>query len=729
MSNGKMNFNPKEQTARIAEYERRLKQLAAEKSQLQLYADLINRLSQAKGIDNVSYQIISLLMGTLGGNNITLFYTMDDTWHSMDAFRKVLVLDSAPENDVREVLANTKNVFLDDETDNYVLEADRVGNLSRGTTWIIPLIVEDEAIGAVKMEGMLVVRPDMMDHLKPFINYASLVLKNEIENYSELSTAYDDIKKINTVLSREVDERKKVQKNLLVSEERFKNTFENALVGMCLTTVDNNFLMVNPALCRMLGYKHNDLSGKKISTFTHPDDVALWSREIRTLLDNKVQSAYFETRYIHKSGEVIWASIGTFLFRDVQQEPQYFITHIEDITRRKKMEEDKIVLENQLQKTQKMEAIGILAGGIAHDFNNLLFPIMGMAELLLEDLPQGSLEHENAQQILNAGKRGGDLVKQILAFSRQSKQNKISIRIQQVLKEVFKLTRSTIPSDIEIVLDIQTDCGFVKADPTQIHQIAMNLITNAYHAIEQSGGKIIIHLKETVLETKDLVGSPLNPGKYAMLSVSDSGSGIDTAIRDKIFDPYFTTKERGKGTGLGLAVVYGIVKEHGGDIQIDSKMDKGTTVTVFFPLIENFHKDESVKKDQTLRKGTEQILLVDDEKAIIQIEKQVLERLGYQVTSFTSSLEALEFFSLHPERFDLVVTDMTMPNLSGDQLSKSLILIKPDLPIIICTGFSERMNKKKAEASGIKGFLTKPVSMFEMAKKVRCVLDEQNNIF
>jgi nitrogen-specific signal transduction histidine kinase/ActR/RegA family two-component response regulator len=387
---------------------------------------------------------------------------------------------------------------------------------------------------------------------------------------------------------------------------------------------------------------------------------------------------------------------------------------------------EKIRLESMLSKAQKMEAIGNLAGGIAHDFNNILFPIIGLSEMLLEDLPPDSPEHENAQEILAAGKRGGELVKQILTFSRQSEHQMIPVRIQQVLREVLRLSRSTIPSNIEIRQDIQNDCGRVMADPTQLYQIAMNLITNAYHAVELKGGQISVLLKEVSSENDDLADSVVDPGPYAMLSVADTGCGIDPTFIDKIFEPYFTTKEKGKGTGLGLAVVYGIVKKYGGDIKVYSELEKGTTFNVFIPLIEKDNDTIELTKMEKLEGGTERILLVDDEGSIVKLLKDGLERLGYHVTGRTSSVEALEAFRANPDAFDLVVTDMNMPNMTGDLLARELLSIKPRLPVIICTGFSERMNKEKAKATGIKGFLMKPVVRSELSKMIRTALERKD---
>ncbi len=383
-------------------------------------------------------------------------------------------------------------------------------------------------------------------------------------------------------------------------------------------------------------------------------------------------------------------------------------------------------IHRHIQQTQKMEALGSLAGGIAHDFNNILFPITGMSEMLLEDLTPGSMVHKNAQSILAAGKRGNDLVKQILAFSRQSENRRISIHVQQVLKEAIRFVRATIPADIEIHRDIQADCGPVNADPTQIHQIAMNLITNAFHALEQTGGNIYIGLQEVDRRKEDTDLAPLQPGPYAMITVSDTGCGIEPAVLDHIFEPYFTTKDKDKGTGLGLAVVYGIVQEHGGDIHVYSEVGKGTTVSVFLPVWEKSAETDAVENISDDKTGDEHILVVDDEKTIGQLIRQMLERLGYRVTLRFSSVEALQVFKENPDSFDLVFTDMHMPKMTGERLAAEVIALKPNIPIILCTGFSQKISEENAEALGVKGFLMKPVVKSELARMVRRVLDDAN---
>ncbi len=443
---------------------------------------------------------------------------------------------------------------------------------------------------------------------------------------------------------------------------------------------------------------------KLLDESNKPTGVIVWEGENPI---TKRWSVYYDRAIQWSDGQIVHLQIAT------------------DITELKELQKKQLLTEARLQQAQKMESIGNLAGGIAHDFNNILFPIMGLSELLMEDLPAGSMEHENAQEIFKAGKRGRDLVKQILAFSRQNENQKKPIRVQQVLAEVLKLSRSTIPADIEIHQRIQGDCGLVMADPTQVHQVAMNLITNAYHAVQKTGGKITVRLQQTHVARDDADHNGLTPGQYVVLTVSDDGSGMEKEVMDKIFEPYFTTKPQGKGTGLGLAVVYGIVNDYGGDIQVESRVGEGTTFRVFFPLMRRAFDAQAMEDATVYPGGTEHILLIDDEPSILRYETEMLTRLGYRITSRVNGVEALAAFQDHPNEFDLVITDMSMPNMTGEELARQLILIRFDIPIIICTGFSERIDRKKASEMGVKGFLLKPIVRSKMAKLVRSVIDGQ----
>lgn len=519
-------------------------------------------------------------------------------------------------------------------------------------------------------------------------------------------------------VARDITQRKRAHEALKESEEKYRGIFENSVVGLFQSTPQGRFISVNPTMARMLGYASpeelvSSISDIATQLYVNPQERQRCQQLIGAM--GHVENYKFKVR--RRDNSQIWVSESTRAHVDQDGDIILYEGIVIDITEQKKLEE-------QLRRSQKMESIGNLAGGIAHDFNNLLFPIVGFAELLQEDLHPGSQEYENAREILEAGKRGRDLVKQILAFSRQSERQTKPVRLQQIVTEVLKLGRSTIPANIEIAQHLQSDCGFVMADPTQLHQIAMNLITNAYHAVETTGGEISIQLMETMLGSDDLADTSLEPGHYVRLSVFDTGCGIEPAQIDKIFEPYFTTKEQGKGTGLGLAVVYGIVKEYHGEIKVYSEVGKGTAFHVYLPLMKkSCNEAVSIENMQNYRSDNEQILLVDDEEANVRLIKRNLEHLGYRVTARVNSLEALEAFRANPDAFDLVFTDMTMPNMTGTQLANELTKIRPDIPILLCTGFSECISRDSAEAVGIKGFLMKPVAKSELAYKVREVLD------
>jgi CheY-like chemotaxis protein len=370
-----------------------------------------------------------------------------------------------------------------------------------------------------------------------------------------------------------------------------------------------------------------------------------------------------------------------------------------------------------------MESIGTLAGGIAHDFNNILGAILGYTDVALTDCKLDDRLRGYLEQVYKAGERARDLVKQILTFSRQQEQERKPVLIAPIIKEGIKLLRSSLPTTIKITQNIKDTSIMVLADPTQIHQVVMNLCTNASHAMRERGGVLDIQLVRERIESSG-TSRPLNltAGDYAKLTVSDTGHGIDAAIIDRIFDPFFTTKGPGEGTGLGLSVVYGIVRDHGGVIDVYSEPNKGTTVTVYFPLIET---EELIQErmSELIPGGSERILFIDDEAALVELGRMMLTSLGYRITSRTSGIEALAAFRANPYGFDLVITDMTMPNMRGDDLARELLKIRPDIPIILCTGFSEMISEEKAKNLGIHQFIMKPINRKDLAKAVRDVLD------
>jgi PAS domain S-box-containing protein len=384
-------------------------------------------------------------------------------------------------------------------------------------------------------------------------------------------------------------------------------------------------------------------------------------------------------------------------------------------------------MEERLRQSQKMEAIGTLAGGIAHDFNNILVPILGYGELALTRIAPDTPLAADLRQITRAALRAKDLIQQILAFSRQAPQERKPLRPHLVIKEALKLLRSSLPTTIEIREEIATDCGAILADPIQLHQIVMNLCTNAYQAMRESGGILGVRLFKTSIDKEDskVVSSELTPGDYVQLEVCDTGCGMEHKTMERIFEPYFTTKAKGEGNGLGLSVVHGIVKSYQGQITVYSEPGKGTCFHVYFPLIVEAPALVESVRTSPLPTGSERLLVVDDEEVITTMLKAVLTHLGYQITVTNNSQEALALITDSPAAFDLLITDMTMPQLTGLELTAKALAIRSDLPIILCTGFSELINKEQARAMGIRAYLMKPVSVNELAIAVRKALDEK----
>jgi two-component system cell cycle sensor histidine kinase/response regulator CckA len=409
---------------------------------------------------------------------------------------------------------------------------------------------------------------------------------------------------------------------------------------------------------------------------------------------------------------------------DNQGRVEMVVEHIRDITEQKKMEADRQNYETRLQQIQKMEALGTLAGGIAHDFNNILVAVIGYAELSLGSLTKKSPLYRNLNQILQAGMRARDLVHQILTFSRQEKREPKPIQMGNLVKEALEMLRSTLPSTIEITQHLSPSVENVMADPTQIHQIIINLCTNAAQAMEEDGGQLNIHLAPVDLTARDVSAHPgVQPGSYVKLSVQDTGKGIAPDVIGKIFHPYFTTKDKGKGTGLGLAMVHGIIKSYGGFIDVKSRPGKGTVFHVCIPTIGQLPAHDDPQGGE-LATGKEHILLVDDEPLVIEVLQEMLEMQGYRITTADGSQKALEAFRNAPRDFDLVITDMTMPKLTGDRLSQEIKKIRTDIPIILCTGYSDKLADKSALDFGVQDFMAKPIKQADLVRTVRNVLDK-----
>jgi PAS domain S-box-containing protein len=410
------------------------------------------------------------------------------------------------------------------------------------------------------------------------------------------------------------------------------------------------------------------------------------------------------------------------LFAEMAGDVAFALYNLQQEKDMQKMHDERDRFEAELRQAQKMEAVGALAGGIAHDFNNILTAIMGYAQLTEQDLEKDSTPYKNLQEVLKASHRAGDLVKQILTFSRQATQQLQPVTVKLLIKETLKLLRASLPSTIEIRQDVESEAK-VLSDPTQIHQIMMNLCTNAAYAMRDKGGILEVNLKDLELRAETPPRHPdLKPGKYLLLEVTDTGHGIPPSLMDRIFDPFFTTKEH--GTGMGLPVVHGIVKSLGGAITAYSDVGKGSTFRVYMPSLA---QEEIIEPEGELSipGGKERILFVDDELSIAASATDILQRLGYDVVSKTQAIEALNFFQARPHDFDLVITDMTMPKMTGDELAKEILRIRRDVPVIICTGFSAKLTEEGAKEIGIRAVVMKPFGVGELARTIRQVLDRK----
>jgi PAS domain S-box-containing protein len=503
----------------------------------------------------------------------------------------------------------------------------------------------------------------------------------------------------------------------------YYDLYNQAPVGYVTVTREGLILEANATAAALVEADKRDLAGQPITRFILPADQDVFYHHRRKLLAAGTPQVS-ELRLLKKDGVSFWSELRSTLAKGQDDSPLWRIV-LSDINRRKQMEETNAQLKAHLNQAQKMEAIGTLAGGIAHDFNNILGAILGYAELAREDSPPESTVAHDLEQIITAATRARDLVIQILAFSRQTETESVPLEPAHIVREILKLLRSILPTGIDIQPDIDDETDLIVADPTHIHQILMNLCTNAFHAMEASGGTLFISLRGTVLGKEDLLEeSNVGPGNFMQLSIGDTGPGIPPEIQDKIFDPYFTTKAVGKGTGMGLAIAHGIVQSYGGFIRLHSTPGKGTVFHIFLPTVteHTLQKADSIELPSA---GGERILFVDDEKMLVEMAETMLERMGYSVTARTSSLEALTTFQNQPNAFDLVITDYSMPAMTGMDLALRMLQIRPQLPIILCTGFSSTISEEKARAAGIKGFAMKPVAMKELSALICKVLNKK----
>ncbi|MGD9949134.1 MAG: ATP-binding protein [Desulfobulbus sp.] len=489
----------------------------------------------------------------------------------------------------------------------------------------------------------------------------------------------------------------------------FLSTLNSIPDGVVVMNAFGEIKQANPALCQMFGYVQEDLIGQKQTIlyedngekFRHDDFPTAWCR-----------------RFVRKDGRIFVGETMENNIHDDQGKLLGTLELVRDLSDQLSVIRQQRQLEEQLRQSQKMAAIGTLAGGIAHDFNNLLAAILGYAELAILKLPPGIALQREIRQILKAGGKASELVNQILAFSRKETTKRILLQPGVLLKEVVKLLRGTIPSTITIHERIAATDRVILANPTQLHQVVMNLCTNAFHAVEDEGGEIILSLEPVI---KTMPESQVER-EWIRISVTDNGCGIDPANIGRIFEPYFTTKPSGKGTGMGLAVVHGIVESHEGRVEVETVQGKGTRVEVYFPVVTGIETQQAQYESQSLVGGNESILIVDDEQMVADYLKCFLEQLGYKITVCNDGNTALMTFENDPHGFDVVITDQTMPGKTGFEIARTMLTLRPDLPIILCSGYSSALSPERVTKAGICEFMMKPVSLHDLAPVIRSVL-------
>jgi PAS domain S-box-containing protein len=497
------------------------------------------------------------------------------------------------------------------------------------------------------------------------------------------------------------------------AEQPYRTLMETMSEGALTIATDGTILYCNQRFAEMLMAPLNKIIGSSFQEMLPSDD----RRAFKALLDAcEKENCRGEYRLTAFGGPEVPVYVSISALR--LQGAEGFCIVATDLTEQRS-------LEQQIRQSQKMEALGTMAGGIAHDFNNLLAAIIGFTELLQEDLPLETPGYQWVTRVMEASMRGRDLVKHILTFSRKGEQEKRPLRVSSIIKESVNLLRAAMPTTISINVNVRSESALILADPVQIQQVVVNLCTNASYAMQEKGGALDVELSDFNVSPSDPNPYGIEPGLYMRLMVRDTGTGIPADIKDRIFDPFFTTKTRGRGTGLGLSVVMGIVKQSGGYITVESEPGKGSTFAVYFPKVTGGPIADMTHREEEVPTGSERILFVDDEEVLLLLGEQNLTKLGYKVTCRNGGEEALALVREDPSRFDLVITDQTMPEMTGVELAKNILEIRPDMPIILCTGFSHLVDSDSAKEAGIRGFAMKPLTKREIAGTIRKVLDER----
>ncbi len=519
------------------------------------------------------------------------------------------------------------------------------------------------------------------------------------------------------VMAQDITERKRAELALQTSEKRFKALFEQAAVGVALLdATTGQFVQINQRFCEFLGRTAPEMLALTFHEVTHPADLERGVTLTEQIKSGLIREFTQEKRYLKKDGTPLWATLTVSPLWATGETPDYFIAVAQDVGERKR-------LEDQIRQAQKMEAVGTLAGGIAHDFNNLLAAICGYTELSQLTLEGNAEVRAHLEAIRKTSHRATNLVRQILTFSRQQTVERRPIQLLPVLAEALTLLRATIPSTIEFETSLPSNAPTVLADPTQVHQMLVNLGTNAWHAMKNQPGRLRVTLERCEVDaTHAATQARLRPGLYARVSVSDTGSGMTEAIQRRIFEPFFTTKPPGEGTGLGLAVVHGIMETHEGAITVYSQPWEGTVFHLYFPAHAGETAAAPADADDIPRGRGERILFVDDEELLVELGQKALTALGYEVEGLTQPIAALALLRTEPHRFALVITDQTMPRMTGFVLAGELQQIRPGLPIILSSGYSQLLTSESVAAAGIRDVLLKPFTIHSLGHAVHAAL-------
>ncbi len=531
--------------------------------------------------------------------------------------------------------------------------------------------------------------------------------------YQEFQPFGRVLEQMGTKITRHIEE-------VRLAEENYRNIFENAVEGIFQSSLSGRYLSVSPSFAQMAGYSSPEEMIAEVNDirslcYAHPKKR---DHFVRRLLEQDTVKG-LEVQQIRRDGSRFWVSLSGRLIRDNQGEPKYIEGFSMDITNRKN-------LESQLRQAHKLEAIGTLAGGIAHDFKNILGVIIVCTELEMTIAPDTSEAQIYLKKVRDAGSRATKLVNKVLTFSRQTESEIKPIHLGRIAKETIKFIRATLPATIDIREEILPNSGPALADPTQIHQVLMNLCTNAAQAMQPRGGVLEIKLEEIMVDVNDAQENS-NSGKqpFIQLSVSDTGPGMSAETAERIFDPFFTTKPVGEGTGLGLSVAHGIIEKHYGSITVDSEPGHGALFKILIPAVDPSHIRMEKTCPANPAKGTGNLLLVDDERELVETLADMLKDLGYTVTATHRSLDALKMFRADPEAFDAVITDLTMPDMTGIHLAREIVRIAPDKPVALCTGFSEEVLPDRARAAGIGEILQKPVVLADLSVAVGKLLTQE----